>query len=308
MENLDTYIEDIEHTKDTAYGPAKIQPNPSWSSIATMKKVIRNGHSFHVNADGYEKFWDLFEAQTWEPATTDIFDIYIDENTTFIDIGAWIGPTLFYAAQIAGKCFAVEADPIAFRRLEENHKLNSDANWFSNIELINKAISDQVGQINFGSRAAGGDSMSSILWGDLDTSWQVDTINVHQLIDKTKDYSKRLFVKIDIEGGEFTMLDSLKHLFALEDATIHLSLHNIFLKRSLALKYKHLNFIKRFFKIRSEFAATYRELFDCLPNNKDCSMHGRPLTQSPWVFLNIWLFCKPPKEKKYRDILITPRL
>ena len=286
----------------------RLVTNHSYSSIVSMKKIMRNGHSFRVNADGYERFWDRFENQSWEPDTTDIFDTYIDKNTTYIDIGAWIGPTLFYAAQMAGKCFAIEADPIAFRRLDENHKLNSDAKWFSNIELINKAISDQVGQISFGSQAAGGDSMSSVLWGDLDTSWQVDTINVHQLIDKIQDDSTRLFVKIDIEGGEFTMLESLKHLFALEDATIHLSLHNIFLKRSLVLKYKHLNFIKRFIKIRSEFVATYRQLFNCLPNDKDCSINGRPLAHSPWVFLSIWLFCKPPKEKKYRDILITPQL
>lgn len=272
-----------------------------------MKKIIRNGHSFNIDVEGYERFWDRFENETWELDTTAIFDKYIDKNTTYLDIGAWIGPTLFYVAELAGKCFAVEADPIAFKRLDENLKLNSSEDWFSNVELINKAISDKAGVINFGSQGQGGDSMSSILWGDFDTSWQVPTINAHQLIEQIKDGSNRFFVKIDIEGGEFTMLSSLKNFFELENATIYLSLHNIYLKRSLKLKYKHLNFIKRFFKIRSEFAATYRELFNCLPNNKVCWMNGQKLDQSSWVFFNIWLFCKPPKEKKYRDILMVPK-
>ena len=84
--------------------------------------------------------------------TTDIFDRYIDKNTIYIDIGAWIGPTLFYAAQLADKSIAIEADPVAFKRLSENLSINSKEKWYTNISLINKVVSRKSGKIKFGSQ------------------------------------------------------------------------------------------------------------------------------------------------------------
>ena len=83
-------------------------------------RISRNNYKFNVNPTDYEKFWEQFSNESWEKNTTDIFDRYIDRSTIYIDIGAWIGPTLFYAAQLAGKSIAIEADPIAFKRLDEN--------------------------------------------------------------------------------------------------------------------------------------------------------------------------------------------
>lgn len=273
-----------------------------------MIKIERNGHSFRVDIEGYEDFWRRFERGSWEPETISVFDQYIDKSTTYVDIGAWVGPTLFYAAEIAGKCFAVEADPIAFKRLERNLFLNESEDWYSNIELINKEISDQVGQINFGSQGQGGDSMSSILWGDHSTSWLVETIGPKQLTDKVRETASRFFIKIDIEGGEFTMLRSLKDIFNFDDAIVLLSLHNIYLKRALKAKYEGMNFFYRFFKMRSEFIEVYRELFSNLPANKICTVNGRKLDRSLWLFVHIWIFCQPPKEKQFRDILMVPRV
>ena len=89
-----------------------------WKIIIMKKKYIsRNGIEFYVNESGYEKFWELFTNESWEKNTTLIFDKYIDDKTIYIDIGAWIGPTLFYAAQIAKKSIAIEADSVAYNRL-----------------------------------------------------------------------------------------------------------------------------------------------------------------------------------------------
>ena len=272
-----------------------------------MQKITRNNHSFNVNPEGYERFWELFQSEKWEPETTKIFDVYINTNTTYLDIGAWIGPTLFYAANLADKCFAVEADPIAYERLTENLKANEDQNWFSEVTLINKAVSDEPGTIQFGSQKQGGDSMSSILWGELETSWRVKTISVKDLLSKITPASNNLFIKIDIEGSEFTMLGSLNDIFSLDNAIIFISLHNIFLKRSLEFKYKNLNYLQRFFKVRTEFTSIYRELFRFLPKNKICTINGRTLSQSSLIFIYIWLFCKPPNEKKFRDLLMIPK-
>ena len=75
-------------------------------------QISRNNYKFNVNPKDYEKFWEQFSNESWEKNTTDIFDRYIDKNTIYIDIGAWIGPTLFYAAQLAGKSIAIEADQL----------------------------------------------------------------------------------------------------------------------------------------------------------------------------------------------------
>ena len=177
-------------------------------------RISRNNYKFNVNPTDYEKFWEQFSNESWEKNTTDIFDRYIDRSTIYIDIGAWIGPTLFYAAQLAGKSIAIEADPIAFKRLNENLSMNSKEKWYANISLINKVVSNKSGNIRFGSQGEGGDSMSSLLWAGENTTWEIEAITPEEILSRSDLKSNKVFIKIDIEGGEFTMLDELKKIFA----------------------------------------------------------------------------------------------
>ena len=176
-------------------------------------QISRNNYKFNVNPKDYEKFGNNFQMSHGKN-TTDIFDRYIDKNTIYIDIGAWIGPTLFYAAQLAGKSIAIEADPIAFERLNENLSMNSKEKWYTNISLINKVVSRKSGNIKFGSQSNGGDSMSSLLWAGQNTTWEIEAITPEEILSRSDLKSNKVFIKIDIEGGEFTMLDELKEIFA----------------------------------------------------------------------------------------------
>lgn len=88
--------------------------------------------------------------------TTLIFDKYIDDKTIYIDIGAWIGPTLFYAAQIAKKSIAIEADPVAYDRLSENLRMNVKKEWYKKISILNNVVASNPGLISFGSQGSGG--------------------------------------------------------------------------------------------------------------------------------------------------------
>ncbi len=267
-------------------------------------KISRNGYQFNVNPKNYEKFWKLFSNEKWEKNTTDIFDKYIDENTIYIDIGAWIGPTLFYAVQIARKSIAIEADPIAFRRLSQNLYLNSKKEWYKNVTLINKVVSRTPGQISFGSKSQGGDSMSSLLWADQNTSWKVEAITPKEILSESNLESNKLFIKIDIEGGEFTMLDELKEFFSKKDTIIFLSLHNKFLKLSLIYKYEKSNYLSRWIKIRKDFVLTYRKLINVLPNDRKVTLGGKVFKPNRLLYFYMFLFCKPPFEKKFRELLI----
>ena len=76
---------------------------------------------------------------------------YIEKNLNngdiFVDIGANIGLFSLIASQLVGekgKVISFEPSPITFNRLQENINLNN----FSNIEIVNKGISDNVGNLS----------------------------------------------------------------------------------------------------------------------------------------------------------------
>ena len=270
------------------------------------KKIFRNGLEFYVNESGYEKFWERFANELWEKKTTLIFDKYIDDQTIYIDIGAWIGPTLFYAAQIAKKSIAIEADPVAYNRLSENLRMNLKKEWYKKIVILNNVVASNPGLISFGSQGSGGDSMSSLLWSNHNTTWKVEAITPKKILSKYNLKSEKLFIKIDIEGGEFTMLNELQKLFSQKNSTIFLSLHNKYHKQFLIQKYKKNNYWLRWINVRKDFVSTYRNLINVLPKDKKITIDGRPLNTNKIFYFYMFLFCKPFRERKFRDLLIEP--
>ena len=54
----------------------------------------------------------------WEPGTFETFFRYISSCRYYVEFGSWIGPTLFYAAQMVDEAFAIEADPADFANVE----------------------------------------------------------------------------------------------------------------------------------------------------------------------------------------------
>src|SRR4051794_29174276 len=59
----------------------------------------------------YAKFYRKLRTGQWEPQTFAVLGRNTDENTVYIDIGAWIGVTPLWAAQAAKAVIAVEPDP-----------------------------------------------------------------------------------------------------------------------------------------------------------------------------------------------------
>ena len=48
-----------------------------------------------------ENFWKELSNNRWEPDTFNILDHYLKCNMVYMDVGAWIGPTVCYAAKKA---------------------------------------------------------------------------------------------------------------------------------------------------------------------------------------------------------------
>jgi FkbM family methyltransferase len=185
--------------------------------------VTCRGREFRVT-DFQPEFWASINAGDWEAETFDLFDACITPETAYLDVGSWIGPTLLYAAGRARCSLGFEPDPAAYRALAANVALNPQLNP---IQIFPAAIAAQRGQTRMGSRSAPGDSMSSLLFAGAAESWPVE---LHPL----EDYEAKLpadapvFLKIDIEGGEYALLPALQGFVRRRRPTVYLSLHPYF--------------------------------------------------------------------------------
>ncbi|MES9663777.1 methyltransferase FkbM [Bacillus cereus] len=178
--------------------------------------------------------WDLINKNSWEEHTFNILDKFLNENHNYLDIGAWVGPTVLYGAHLAKHVYAIEPDPVAFEELNENLTLNSPIS--SKVTPINNALSEKTGTTNLYIRSEYGDSTPSLIPTISDNSCTVDCITIHELINKynIKDLS---FIKIDIEGSEYSLIPSMKEFLELEKTTLYLSLHPPFLRENLHRQY-----------------------------------------------------------------------
>jgi FkbM family methyltransferase len=172
-------------------------------------RTVRMGNRAIRVADEQPTFWDRVEAGRWEPQTLAAIDRLVNADTTFLDLGAWVGPTALYAAGIAQRVIAIEADPAALDQLRRNLAANSDL--AQRIEIVPRAVHAHEGHVTMGSRRKPGDSMSSLLLAGAERTWEAATITPAQVAGMIA-ADERLVVKIDIEGAEYDLLPALEPL------------------------------------------------------------------------------------------------
>ncbi|MFY7666610.1 FkbM family methyltransferase [Flavobacterium sp.] len=138
----------------------------------------------------------------------------LTEGDYFLDIGANIGLFSLFAAEkvgTSGKVIAFEPAPDTFQKLTENIQINN----FTNVELHNLGVSDQVSKIPFFVSQNGYDAWNS--FGKLTNksqtiSTEVEVKPLDSLLQET-DISKIKLVKIDVEGWEKFVLQGGEHFF-----------------------------------------------------------------------------------------------
>jgi len=174
----------------------------------------------------HARFWAAFRGRRWEPQTLDILRRHLTPRSVYYDIGAWIGPTVVYAAQRSKTVFAFEPDPVAYRYLLENITNNS----LTNVRAFNLALAATAGVSeihSFGTKL--GDSMSSLLpQAEGSSGWPVTRVTIDTLVNELG-CAKPDFMKIDIEGGEFELLPALRSHLERWKPVLYLSLHAPFL-------------------------------------------------------------------------------
>jgi FkbM family methyltransferase len=182
-----------------------------------------NGVPFRLDPY-HSKFWRKAAAGKWEPETFQVLDAHLDKDHDYLDIGAWIGPTVLYGAHRARRVMCFEPDPVAFRHLAWNLELNR----VDNVSAFSVAISSGFGlarMASFGGEA--GDSTTSLL-NDGDHGSDVMTIGWQDFAAKA-DLARVSLVKLDIEGAEFDVLPQMIPWLKEQRPALYLSTHAPFL-------------------------------------------------------------------------------
>lgn len=249
--------------------------SPSRSFHPEIIESCRKGVTFRATSSVRPDFWRAMAHGNWERDTLRVFDDFVDENTLFYDIGAWMGPTTLYAAPAAGGVVSFEPDPVAFQELTRNVGLNSAEAWADEITLYNQAVGRSAGTMRIGSREGFGQSVSSALYHDAADSTEVEVVSIDSLADDPRLRHKRAFVKIDIEGGEYDLLQDRVRLLEREDSILYLSMHPRILRRRERADSRQtpMAMVRR----RRAFLRRHHEVFASLPFRYYYSADGTPL-------------------------------
>lgn len=174
-------------------------------------------------------WWRRASLNQWEPHTFQILDRLLARDRVFLDIGAWIGPTTLYAAKRCRQVFCLEPDRTAYEHLLQNIRLND----LRNVVPFNLALAETDAMQAMGSFAGGsGDSTTSLLaHGNGISGFTVMGMTWETWLDLCKP-PKIDVIKVDIEGGEFSLLPTMTPYLTKYKPSVYLSTHAPYLDTS----------------------------------------------------------------------------
>ncbi len=176
--------------------------------------VNRNGLKYDLSMCEEIDLW-LYFTGWWEKADCQVAIKSLTKNCTIFDVGANIGSFALLAGkkiEAKGKVFAFEPNQNTLSKLKRNIAIND----FDNISVINKALSDKIGEaqlflpksgkagaaslhnewLKSGGHLAGNDSYNSI---------PISTVTLDNFC-RDNNIDNLDFIKIDVEGSEPAVL------------------------------------------------------------------------------------------------------
>lgn len=192
----------------------------AWNRLRGYSPVTIGGRPYRCDSE-HLTFWQKVKRGSWEPQTFAALDTLLTPESVYCDIGAWIGPTVLYAAKSCAKVYCFEPDRIAYMYLLQNIELNK----LENVLPFNLALSVDNGLERMASpRGKKGDSMTSLLTPDGARGVEVLCLTWQHWLD-TVGTPKIDTMKMDIEGGEFALLPAMADYLASHKPKLYLSLH-----------------------------------------------------------------------------------
>lgn len=163
-------------------------------------------------------FWNEYDKTGWEPQTYNILKQFVSPDAVYIDVGTWVGMTIFFAAELGYKqIYGIEANPESFAIVKQNCAYNKST---LSADLSNLCVTNiDGGMVDFGGKIKNGTSSASSIRGH---DWKISSTKLSSFIKNKNLFGKKLIIKIDIEGAEELILDDLKNL---SDYTVFLALH-----------------------------------------------------------------------------------
>mgnify|MGYP003393695264 CR=1 FL=1 len=182
------------------------------TQIKRLIELIVNLYAKSSNFNFPKKFtwkWKLeMRVHKDEKESTELFKKIIKPGMTVIDIGAHIGYfTRLFSKLVGekGKVFAFEADPINFNFLKMNTA------YLNNTVIINKAVSEQNGEISFYHIPDSTGCHSVIKPIRPAEKITIPAITIDSIITEYN-VAKVDVIKMDIEGGELLALAGMQNL------------------------------------------------------------------------------------------------
>ena len=188
-------------------------------------------------------WWDRDFKAGWGNETLHAFKKLLTPNTVHIDFGAWIGPTVLFAANIAKRVIAFECDPYAERELLSHVRANP---YLSHkISVSSLCISDHIHSTTMTGRGGSGSTVNTVSKEHFDrianiskTVWTVNCVPLLKILEEQRllDGNSDIFIKMDTEGAESIILPSLYEWLSKLDAktkpTMLVSMHAQFSRLS----------------------------------------------------------------------------
>lgn len=200
-----------------------------------------------LDGDHYgEEYWQKIAERKYEPDTVGFIEDRCNPNVDFMDIGAANGAMTLIAASNGARVSAYEPDARVHSVLARNIELNPILKHL--VTLHKKAISAESGSIKF-QRDEDSSVLSSIVFTghDVSTEIEIQKTSLKEEIEILhQDISRRLILKMDIEGAEWRILRSVEILkcLSIHKATLLLAVHPGFYRPFVA-KMRGLDKIRR---------------------------------------------------------------
>jgi FkbM family methyltransferase len=200
------------HLREPYYRALELAyPKGIWISLASGDRFRIQPRFLGMNLSNYE------------PRLVDTFCSLVAAGMTVIDVGAHVGIySLLASAKVGsnGKVIAIEPSPANARLLRQHLSFNQSRN----VEVIEAAVADKLGQITFNYRPNATDPGSFGNSMAYDISGESANVQVRTLDDICSDVSPAL-IKIDVEGAELLALRGAKEILVKSRPTVIVAVH-----------------------------------------------------------------------------------